>query len=292
MPARAARLLHAAIGAALLLALAACQPLPQPFQHDDAADNPLVVLQGGTGVSLRPIEGLDLHLSDEITTELERAFAAQDVPASAVAANRASLRLIGKGSAEPAAAGRSALAIDWRLSDAAGGVLAERRQEAVIAEGVAHKEALIRMAQELVTGLMPKIAAPRPKSALPEAVRVLAIEGAPGDGGVSLKQAIEYVLSKNAVPLAEKGEENVLIVRAQITMGKPDAGAQSIAIRWSVQAPDGTELGTVTQSNKVRAGSLDRLWGETAYAVAEAAYDGIGALLQKVWLPSLGTGKS
>jgi len=118
-------------------------------------------------------------------------------------------------------------------------------------------------------------------------VLVFGVDGAPGDGGISLKQAIEYVLSKNGVPLAQKGEENVLVVSAQIAMGAPQAGSQSIAIRWTLHAADGAELGTVEQANKVRAGSLDHAWGETAYAVAEAAYDGIGALLQRVWVPSL-----
>lgn len=281
------RFLQQAIGAAALLALAACQPLPQPFQHAETGDNPLVVLKDGPGVSLRPIEGLDLHLSDEITTELERAFAAQDVPASAVAANRASFRLIGKGALTPQAGGRSMLAIDWRLSDADGELLEERRQETPLVEGATHREGLTRMARDLVAGMVPRLASPSPKSVLPEAVLVHAVDGAPGDGGISLKQAIEYVLSKNGVPLAQKGEDNVLIVTAQIVMGKPEGGAQSISIRWTLHAPDGAELGNVTQANKIRAGSLDHAWGETAYAVAEAAYDGIGALLQKVWLPSL-----
>ena len=276
-----------AIAAALLLALTACQPLPQPFQHAETGeDNPLVVLKDGPGVSLRPIDGIDLHLSDEITTELERAFAAQDVPASAVAANRGSYRLTGKGSVS-ARAGGEALVIDWQLSDAAGGVIEQRRQETALAPGVAHRESLVRMAQEFVTSVVPKLASPTAKSVLPEAVLIFDIDGAPGDGRTSLKQAIEYVLTKNGVPLAQPNEDNVLVVSAEVVMGKPDSGQQAISIRWILHASDGTELGTVTQANKVKAGSLDRLWGETALLVADAAYDGIGALLQKVWAAPL-----
>jgi hypothetical protein len=287
MPLPLPPVLKAAIAAALLLALAACQPLPQPFQHAETGDNPLVVLKDGPGVSLRPIEGLDLHLSDEITTALEQAFAAEDVSASALAANRASFRLVGKGTITPQPGGRTALAIDWLLSDASGAELEQRRQETVLVDGVAHRDSLIRMAQELAAGMVPRLASPSPKSVLPEAVLVRGVDGAPGDGGSSLKQAIEYVLSKNGVPLAQKGEDNVLVVMAQIVMGRPEGDAQSISIRWTLRGPDGAELGNVTQANKVRAGSLDHAWGDTAYAVAEAAYDGIGALLQKVWVPSL-----
>jgi hypothetical protein len=55
-----------------------------------------------------------------------------------------------------------------------------------------------------------------------------------------------------------------------------------VAIRWVLLLPDGREIGNVRQQNAVPAGSLDRNWGETALLVAEAAYDGIVALYQKV----------
>ena len=273
----------------LPLALAACQPLPQPFQHGDLADNPLVRLKDGPGVSLRPIEGLDLHISDEITSAVVDAFAAQDVPASAVIGNRASFRLTGKGAMASQLGGSNELVVDWQLADAGGRTLAERRQQATIEAGPARRRSFARMAELLVGDLMPQLAEPRLKAALPEAVLVFSVDGAPGDGGISLKQALEYVLMKNGVPLAQPREDNVLVVSAQITMGKPEAGAQAIAIRWSLHGPDGKEIGTVTQANTVPAGSLDHAWGDTALAVAEAAYDGLGALFQRVWSPPLKT---
>ena len=279
--------LSRAAAALLLAVLCACQPLPQPFQHDQTGENPLVRLKDGPGVSLTPIEGLDLHLSDEITSTVVDAFAAQDVPASPVIGSRASFRLSGKGAMVTGPGGRSAVAIDWDLADADGTVLEQHRQQIALPEGPARKTSLSGMAQALVAALMPKLAEPKVKSALPEAVLVFGIDGAPGDGGASLKQAIEYVLTKNGVPLAQKNEENVLVVSAQVTMGKPEGGAQAISIRWTLHGPDGSEIGNVTQANKVPAGSLDRTWGDTAMIVAEAAYDGIGALLQRVWAPSL-----
>jgi hypothetical protein len=288
MPARLARRLHDVIvrrGIAALLALAACQPLPQPFHHDESEANPLITLRDGPGVALRPIDGLDLVLSDEITSEVVRAFAAQDVPASAVAENRASFHLLGKGSVRDVPGGKHALEIEWQLADAAGTVLEQHKQQVAFIPGVERQEGFVQLAQSLVARIMPKIAEPIPRSALPEAVLVFGIAGAPGDGGNSLKRAIEYVLTKNGVPLAQASEDNILVVAGAIEMGKPQAGTQTITIRWTLHGPDGTEIGAVTQSNKVPAGSLDHAWGETAFLVAEAAYDGIGALLQRVWSP-------
>jgi hypothetical protein len=270
-----------------LLGLAACQPLPQPFQHAETGINPLTELKAGVGVALRPIAGLDLLLSDEITSEVVHAFDAADIPASAVAENRASFRLRASGTVQEMPGGQRALELDWQLADAAGTVLDAPKQETTIPPGIDRKESLARLAQSLVAQLLPKLAEPMPKSALPDAVRVYGVSGAPGDGGSSLKRAIEYVLTKYGVPLAQPNEDNVLVVTADVAMGKPDSGQQTISIRWTLHAPDGTELGTVTQANKVKAGSLDRLWGETALLIADAAYDGIGALLQKVWTAPL-----
>ncbi len=55
---------------------------------------------------------------------------------------------------------------------------------------------------------------------------------------------------------------------------------QNIKIQWIVRDPRNKKLGTVTQKNKIQAGSLDGAWGGTADAAAAAAAQGIAKLLK------------
>ena len=54
-----------------------------------------------------------------------------------------------------------------------------------------------------------------------------------------------------------------------------------IKIDWVVRDPKGLSLGTVSQENKIPAGSLNGQWGSTATAAATAATQGILKLLPK-----------
>jgi hypothetical protein len=108
-----------------------------------------------------------------------------------------------------------------------------------------------------------------------------AIEGAPGDGAVSLKRALEFVLRQSDVPVVGADNPKALTLSAAVELGSPADGRQAVAIRWVLRLPDGSELGAVRQENAVPAGSLDRAWGTTALLVAEAAYDGIVALWER-----------
>ena len=108
---------------------------------------------------------------------------------------------------------------------------------------------------------------------------VLAVQGAPGDGGVSLTQAIQRQLSSKGVTLTRVRSSSTYTVQGRVTMGQPKGGKQSIKIEWFVRDPKGKSLGTVAQNNSIPQGSLDGAWGKTATAVASAAVQGIVKLL-------------
>ncbi|MEJ0067510.1 MAG: hypothetical protein WDO24_00720 [Pseudomonadota bacterium] len=113
------------------------------------------------------------------------------------------------------------------------------------------------------------------------AIAIGAVDGAPGDGAVSLKRGARIRAAPKRCPVAGADHVNALTVVASIEVGRPVDGLQKVAIRWVLLQPDGSEIGDVRQENAVPAGSLDRAWGETALLVAEAAYDGIVALYER-----------
>lgn len=121
-------------------------------------------------------------------------------------------------------------------------------------------------------------------NAAPSAVLAIvpAVSGAPGDGGVSLTAAIQRELQRSGVrltPTAAPG--SAYRVEGVVKLGAADKGRQPIQIDWNVKDPNGKKLGTVSQKNKIPAGSLNGAWGATANAAAAAATQGILKLLPK-----------
>ena len=77
-------------------------------------------------------------------------------------------------------------------------------------------------------------------------------------------------------------EDEILLIDGGLAF--PDADMLGVdilvpKIDWVVKDPGGKSLGTVSQENKIPAGSLDGQWGGTATAAAVAATQGILKLL-------------
>ena len=117
------------------------------------------------------------------------------------------------------------------------------------------------------------------------------VDGAPGDGGMSLPKAITAILKQQDVAIVTDPEAKAdLVLRATVVVAKPKAGKQNVKIVWSVRRKDGGEIGTVGQENEIPAGLLDGPWGDVAYMVAVSAQDGIMELVARGALSA--TGKS
>lgn len=105
------------------------------------------------------------------------------------------------------------------------------------------------------------------------------VSGAPGDGAVSLSQALQRELQRNGIAQASKGSAVAYRVEGKVEIGPGSGGKQPIKIDWVVKDPAGRHLGTVSQKNEIPAGSLNGSWGPTADAAAAAATQGILRLL-------------
>ena len=116
----------------------------------------------------------------------------------------------------------------------------------------------------------------------PIPVKVLPVEGAPGDGKRSLTNAIREQLRTKGLPLASIDQTgSVYTVRGVVKLGAVQGSSQDIKIDWTVVSPNGQNVGTVSQSNAIAKGSLDGPWGDTANRAAGAAADGIVKLIPK-----------
>lgn len=275
------------IAIAALILLAACQPLPQPFLDAERTANPLLQLKDGGGVVVREVTGLSPALADQLRAGLAEALREKEVVAAVDVGNKTSTVLRGAGALYPVGADEFELAVTWFIQapDSAPLQVVQRQPIPAARADNLPGPLLADISRRAAAAIIPAIQDPMPSSQVPDAVVVWAVEGAPGDGKVVLKRAIEEVLRENSIPVGQKRQDKTYVILCNVEMGKPQDGQQAIVIRWTVLQPDGNQVGEIKQENKVKAGSLDKNWGEVAYYVAQAAFDGIAALLDEAGRP-------
>ncbi len=105
------------------------------------------------------------------------------------------------------------------------------------------------------------------------------VQGAPGDGRISLTNALRRELTKSGVKLSHKKVPGAYSVQGAVKLDGAEAGKQKVNIIWKVYDAKGVRVGTVSQNNVVPAGSLNGAWGPSAEAAASAAAKGIAKLL-------------
>ena len=271
-----------------MLAVAACQPLPQPFQPDDKdiVANPLLALPGSAGVQIRLIQGAPEPTASALTSAIATALQDEGLPASTTG-NAGSYVLLGAARLVQQEAGRDQVEIGWSLLDPTG--IEVKRHESRWWVNQPHwqlgtPETLKAMAVEAAPALAHAIQGDPVEQVAPKVtgVTVWAVDGAPGDGNAALRRSIMRILRQRGVTLVPEVGDDTLVVLGSVAMDDLRDRKQQVTVRWSVIRPDGSEVGVVEQSNAVPAGSLDNAWGPVALYVAEAAADGITALIETV----------
>ncbi len=261
------------------LALAACGPLPRPFQPDDktAEDNPLLLLPDFGGVVVPPAAGLPDAAARALAEAVAEALRDADVPANVRAGNPSSLILDLQADA---AGGRARVAAN--LVDPKGVSLAERRAEGVVrgdaADAAAWRPVAQAVAAAIVGAIKPETVAAR---ALP-AVRIAPIKGAPGDGARALERSLAFHLEKAGLRIADTPVPDMIAVAGTVTIADAGADTRRLRIVWLVNDAAGAELGRVDMQNPVPVRVLERQWAELAYEIAGASADGIRDIAERV----------
>lgn len=279
---------------ALLLAvlglLAACQPLPHPFQPDHAPPVPGGLLTPGpdAGLTVVPILGAPAETARRLPALVAEQLRQRDIPASS-RTTQGDYLVQGAASEHPLAGGNSRIDLDWTLIGPNGLALGTTRHSQTMATaqwqdgdpGALGRLATLaaadieRLARGDAAGRQPLAGT---TTSLPRLL-IEPVRGAPGDGDAALSRAISAVLGLKGVQLAKPPDPTARRLKGKVTL--TDAGAQQqVDIAWVVTDAEGGTLGTVSQRNRVPTGQLDGKWGDVAYAVAMSAADGLMQVLQ------------
>jgi hypothetical protein len=281
------RIIHA--GVAIGLLVAACQPLPHPFADDvPRPGSPLLTLRDDASVAVAPLKGEPRATAEKLASAMALALQKRNVAASARAVSIASYQLDGRIEGMPPSGDKEAVVVLWVLHDPSGKALGERaeRIEGGIADWqLGKKAAIARLAAAGADEIAPMLLGKAPVEVADSGrTRLLVggVDGAPGDGGSALARAITMLLQRQDVTVVSGPQASAdLVLYADVDVTKDKPGMQHVKIVWHVRRAHGGEIGTVMQQNDVPAGLLDGPWGDVAYTVADAAQNGIMALVDR-----------
>ncbi len=276
-------------GAAAVVLLAACQPLPHPFANDvPKPGSPMLALRDAATVAIAPLKGGPRATAEKLAPAMAEALQKRDIAASDRTTSIASYQLDGRVQAMPASGDHAAIVVLWDLRDPSGKSLGERaeRVEAAADDWRQGKDdAVARLADASAEQIAAMLQDKTPVEAAGQGetrLLVRGVAGAPGDGGTALAGAITSLLKKQDLAIVSDPHAKAdLLLDAVVTIDKPEAGKQHVKIVWRVRGQNGGEIGTVAQENDVPAGLLDGPWGDVAYSVAMAAQDGIMQLIAR-----------
>ncbi|PWR22878.1 hypothetical protein [Zavarzinia aquatilis] len=105
-------------------------------------------------------------------------------------------------------------------------------------------------------------------------VRVVGVEGAPGDGNRALALALERDLARRGLVVVDAEGPDILSIRGRVEVTRKET-RDHVVLLWQVSAPGQDGVATIRQENDVPSGALDSKWGLIAPAAAEGGGDGI-----------------
>ena len=266
----------------LCAALAACGDLPRPFQPAEknlqAWSAPGDIAWGS--ILVPPIAGLPAPQSAALADEVVHALQVRDVPASTRVGGRGSILLAGQVSAVTRKLrwtlvtpyGETALRFEEPLLDAA------RLDETAPDLTAIAVRAARRITAALETPATDDVPARPAVSVVLEGVH-----GAPGNGGIALARAMRHSLGRMGIAVHDdpSRKSRQIVGRVSVVRDDPATDDAAVTIAWDLLQPDGTRLGTVSQSNRVSAEQLTGAWGALAPIVASAGAPGIAQLLER-----------
>ena len=286
----------------LSLSISACESMPQPFQGAERNDPILDAIMVNPAVMIAPVIGAPPPINQDLAELIAKATQDRDVAAVTRGAGKSASLLQGMVDTDPRDDGSTWLTFTWTLTGPDGIVIDTRVTEIEAFSDTADDPWLVfantdlsPTVHDVARFLESWLFRPTELAAIPDItpeipqiegtyhLYIMPVEGAPGDGREALAKAMKRLLAPEnlliPVVLDERATAKSYIITGQVTVDPINESQERIRLDWSLLAPNGEELGTVTQQNEIARGSLDPLWGDAALFAVEGAAEGLLPLL-------------
>jgi hypothetical protein len=263
--------------------LAGCGSLPQPFSGNPGATARRLAQPPPARLAVAPPTNAMLPdmAADTIAGALADALVAQEIPAVAEAARRGDWHVVltaelkdGKvvptytvtdpnGKSQGASEGLPVDAGTWANADPK----TLRQVATQAAPGIV----------SLLSSIQAARLASDPNSLVNRPARVYfkGVTGAPGDGNTSLARQIRQKLPQLGEVVQDTADNADFSLEGQVNTAPGANGTVRVEIQWIVNDAAGAERGRIVQLNEVPPGTVDGLWGDVAYVVAQEAAGGV-----------------
>ncbi len=272
-------------GAALALAvvLAGCGGLPQPFSGNPGATARRLAQPPPARLAVTtPTHAMLTDIgADTIAGALADALVAKEIPAVAEAPRRGDWHVVltadlhdGKvvpvftvtdpaGKDQGESQGQPVDAGDWEKAD-------PKMLRQVATDGAPGIVSLLSSIQAARLASDPNSLVNRPAR-----VYLKAVTGAPGDGNEALARQIRLRLPQLGEVMQDTQDKADFTLEGDVATAPGAGGTTRVEIQWIVTDAAGVERGRIVQLNEVPQGTLDGLWGDVAYVVAQEAAGGV-----------------
>jgi len=262
--------------------------LPQPFKPLNKTSPLLRPEVNRADVAMPPVDGLSDSENLTLSNAIVRAADGHDILVVTQVPDR-TIRLL-EGIAERSP---SELRINWFLRNGYGELVRKFEVSLPVLPGVAEplntagagtlaQQTVAQLAATLVrTGAL-REAASGASTANPPKVFIGAVTGAPGNGARVLPVTLKAILDEDGLPLAADASSADFTLEAAVTQGPAKNDTEPFSITWRLIDPKGASAGEISQTNQIKAGSLDGDWGATAFDIARGAEQGLFQMLAEI----------
>ena len=112
-------------------------------------------------------------------------------------------------------------------------------------------------------------------------VDVAEVTGAPGDGDISLTRQMRKRLALLGPAVQDVADGADFSVHGHVRVVPIGHHKERVEIQWVVKDAEGNERGKVVQLNEIPAGTLDHYWGDVAVVVATQAAGGVNDVIKQ-----------
>ncbi|RDD62649.1 hypothetical protein [Ferruginivarius sediminum] len=270
---------------ALLLLLAGCGQLPQPFKPATKGDNPLLLLPDRYGIAVAEPSGDVPGEPMALAEAMAKALRDQNVTASVASANLKARWLLADVDAKRFNETVDELRVTWELYDPGGELAGRHEQRARVHQAAwtaGDPEVLGRLARAVAPSIAAMVQGGEPRqSALPgyphgTRIVVAPVVGQPGTAARALARAMAQRLRERGLPVADHAQEGDIVIEGRLALGAANGMTRPVEIVWVLRRHgDDAEMGDLRQANRVPQARIDEGWNPLADAIAAAALPGV-----------------